>query len=202
MVQLGRRDQRVARNNGIGAYCISAGLCSACGAEDPLYLLLVSLTASQGLRLASSHWFEKSIPAGACVRHFLIKLLDVCGFFFRDIPDFEPDKQLRQFLAAGPPPVYIGFGSIVIDEPSTLTSIIVNAATTTGVRAVVSRGWSKLGLIDGREIKSDKIFLLDDCPHEWLFQQVAVVVHHGGAGTTACGLRFGVPTTVVPFFGE
>jgi hypothetical protein len=43
---------------------------------------------------------------------------------------------------------------------------------------------------------------LGDCPHEWLFQQVSVVIHHGGAGTTACGLLNGKPTVVVPFFGD
>ena len=49
---------------------------------------------------------------------------------------------------------------------------------------------------------NDNMFFLNDCPHEWLFQNVSAVVHHGGAGTTACGLRYGCPTTVVPFFGE
>lgn len=80
--------------------------------------------------------------------------------------------------------------------------MILHAVEATGVRALVSRGWSKLGLVDGREIQSENIMLLGDCPHEWLFQHVAAVIHHGGAGTTACGLRYGVPTTVVPFFGE
>ena len=80
-----------------------------------------------------------------------------------------------------------------------MTRMILEAVRSLGVRAVVSRGWSKLG-----EASSDdnQVFYLGDCPHEWLFQHVAAVVHHGGAGTTACGLRFGRPTTVVPFFGE
>ncbi|KAF3017034.1 hypothetical protein E8E14_000242 [Neopestalotiopsis sp. 37M] len=128
--------------------------------------------------------------------------IDVCGFFFRDIPDYSPNERLRAFLAGGPPPVYIGFGSIVIEDPSKLTRIIVDAVKATGVRALVSRGWSKLGLIDGCEIQDEDIMLLDDCPHEWLFQHVAAVVHHGGAGTAACGLRLGVPTAIVPFFGD
>lgn len=75
--------------------------------------------------------------------------------------------------------------------------MVLGAVRATGVRAVISRGWSSLSA-DG----SDDVFFLGDCPHEWLFQQVTAVVHHGGAGTTACGLRYGRPTAIVPFFGE
>ncbi len=124
---------------------------------------------------------------------------DVCGFFFREAPDFDAPDDLRTFLNDGPPPVYIGFGSIVIDDPNKMTAMILEAVQQTGVRAIISRGWSKLGT--GRE--SDKqVFYVGDCPHEWLFQRVAAVIHHGGAGTTACGLLNGRPTAIVPFFGE
>lgn len=124
---------------------------------------------------------------------------DVCGFFFRDPPDYTPSPELEKFLASGPPPVYIGFGSIVIEDPEKTTATILEAVRTTGVRAIISRGWSKLG----EEISSNpNVLYLGDCPHEWLFKHVAAVVHHGGAGTTACGLLNGKPTTIVPFFGE
>lgn len=76
-------------------------------------------------------------------------------------------------------------------------TMVLSAIKATGVRAIISRGWSNL---TGEE--SSDVFYVGDCPHEWLFQQVAAVVHHGGAGTTACGLRYGKPTTIVPFFGE
>lgn len=78
-----------------------------------------------------------------------------------------------------------------------MSNVILEAVTTTGVRAIISRGWSKL---DGPP--DPNILFLGDCPHEWLFQHVAAVVHHGGAGTTACGLLNARPTTIVPFFGE
>jgi UDP:flavonoid glycosyltransferase YjiC (YdhE family) len=93
--------------------------------------------------------------------------------------------------------VYIGFGSIVIEDPKKFTAIILDAVRSLGVRAIISRGWSKLG---GEP--SESIYYIDDCPHEWLFQHVCAVVHHGGAGTTACGLRNGRPTAIIPFFGE
>ncbi|KAF5858188.1 hypothetical protein ETB97_004690 [Aspergillus alliaceus] len=123
--------------------------------------------------------------------------IDVCGFFFRELPIYSPSYELGTFLRNGPPPIYIGFGSIVIDDPPRLTAILEEAVRAVGVRAIISRGWSKLGGSSSKDI-----MYLGDCPHEWLFQQVSAVVHHGGAGTTACGLRFGKPTTIVPFFGD
>lgn len=123
----------------------------------------------------------------------------MCGFFFRESPEYDPPEELRAFLEHGPPPVYIGFGSIVADDPAKLTATLLEAVRETGVRAIISRGWSKLG--DGQP-HDDNVLFIGDCPHEWLFARVAAVVHHGGAGTTACGLLNGRPTTIVPFFGE
>lgn len=122
---------------------------------------------------------------------------DVCGFFFRAPPAHTPASDLDAFLAVGPPPIYIGFGSIVVDNPREIMSIIVNAVRSSGVRAVISKGWSQFGgSVD------ESIFFVGECPHEWLFPRVAAVVHHGGAGTTACGLKYGIPTVIIPFFGE
>lgn len=122
---------------------------------------------------------------------------DICGFFFRDPPKYDPPPEIAEFLRKGPPPVYIGFGSIVLDDPEKMSSLLIEAVQNSGVRAIISRGWSNLG---GPE--QDNILYIGDCPHEWLFQHVSAVVHHGGAGTTACGLLNGRPTTIVPFFGE
>ena len=124
--------------------------------------------------------------------------VDVSGFFFREAPEYKPPKDLEQFLAAGPPPVYVGFGSIVVEDAASFSSAIVEAITECGVRAIVSPGWSKLQIPDNR----DDIFKLEECPHEWLFRHVSMVVHHGGAGTTAIGLREARPTIIVPFFGD
>lgn len=121
----------------------------------------------------------------------------MCGFFFRDPPSYSPTPELAAFLQNGPPPIYVGFGSIVLDDSVEMTAILEEAVKLTGVRAIISRGWSQLG---GES--SSNILYLGDCPHDWLFERVSCVIHHGGAGTTACGLRYGKPTTVVPFFGE
>ncbi|KAI7783448.1 glycosyltransferase family 1 protein [Diaporthe eres] len=125
--------------------------------------------------------------------------IDVCGFFFREEPQYAPPPELAKFLEEGPPPIYVGFGSIVIDDPERLTEMILGAAEAIGARLIVSRGWSKLG---ASRHSSDRVIFIDDCPHEWLFKHVAVVVHHGGAGTAACGLRLAKPTFIVPFFGD
>lgn len=76
--------------------------------------------------------------------------------------------------------------------------ILLDAVKKANVRAIISGGWSNLKGPDLPHI----YYLRGDCPHEWLFQHVAAVVHHGGAGTTACGLRNGKPTVIIPFFGE
>ncbi|KAH7150277.1 hypothetical protein B0J13DRAFT_549849 [Dactylonectria estremocensis] len=125
--------------------------------------------------------------------------IDISGFFLRDEPSYTPLPDLEAFLAKESPPVYVGFGSIVLEDAAEMTRVIKEACKRIGVRVIVSRGWSKLG---GDEPNTDSLFYLGDCPHEWLFKRVAAVVHHGGAGTTACGLVNGCPTTIVPFFGD
>ncbi|XDG08853.1 hypothetical protein ABKA04_008468 [Annulohypoxylon sp. FPYF3050] len=127
--------------------------------------------------------------------------IDVAGFYFLNLASsFTPDPDLAAFLAAGPPPVYIGFGSIVVDDPNGLTRTIFDAVAETGVRALVSKGWGGLGA-DSVGIP-DGVFMLGNVPHDWLFQHVSAVCHHGGAGTTAAGINAGKPTIVVPFFGD
>lgn len=70
---------------------------------------------------------------------------DVCGFFFCDPPNYHPEPNINKFLRQGPPPIYIGFRSIVINNPERLTAIILEAVREVSVRAIVSKGWSNLG---------------------------------------------------------
>ncbi|KAM7219278.1 hypothetical protein V8F06_005314 [Rhypophila decipiens] len=125
----------------------------------------------------------------------------IAGFFFLDLAtSYTPDAELAAFLKAGPPPVYIGFGSIVVDDPNALTRKILDAVSSSGVRALVSKGWGGLGADDVG--LPEGVFMLGNVPHDWLFQHVSAVVHHGGAGTSAAGIKAGKPTVVVPFFGD
>ena len=127
--------------------------------------------------------------------------ISIAGFYFLSLASsFKPDPDLSEFLDAGPAPVYIGFGSIVVDDPDAMTKMIFAAAKKAGVRALISKGWGGLGKGD-LDLPSE-IFMLGNVPHDWLFQHVSCVVHHGGAGTTAAGIALGRPTVVVPFFGD
>ncbi|GAD99173.1 UDP-glucose,sterol transferase, putative [Paecilomyces variotii No. 5] len=127
--------------------------------------------------------------------------IDVCGF--QVLPaksDYNPPEDLAAFLEAGDTPIYIGFGSIVVRDPAKLTKVILDAVSQTGQRALISKGWSNLGSEENE--LPDNVFFLDACPHDWLFQHVSCVIHHGGAGTTAAGLFLGRPTVIIPFFGD
>ncbi|KAK4573358.1 hypothetical protein RGQ29_031357 [Quercus rubra] len=126
--------------------------------------------------------------------------VDVVGFCFLDLAsNYEPPESLVKWLEAGDKPIYIGFGSLPVEEPEKMTQIIVEALEITKQRGIINKGWGGLGNL--AEPK-DSIYLLDNCPHDWLFLQCKAVVHHGGAGTTAAGLRAACPTTIVPFFGD
>ncbi|KAL2262360.1 hypothetical protein VTK26DRAFT_1585 [Humicola hyalothermophila] len=127
--------------------------------------------------------------------------ITVSGFYFLDLEsNYAPPPDLAWFLQAGPPPVYIGFGSIVVDDPDALTRAVFGAVIKAGVRAVVSKGWGDIGG-DAANVP-EGVFMLGNCPHDWLFKHVSAVVHHGGAGTTAAGIKAGKPTVIVPFFGD
>ncbi|KAE8361542.1 hypothetical protein BDV27DRAFT_132880 [Aspergillus caelatus] len=126
--------------------------------------------------------------------------IEITGFnFLPEHGTYKPPQDLVEFLSVGDPPIYIGFGSIVVDDPDALTKTILNAVKLTGQRALVSKGWGGLG---AEQINWPDVFFLDNVPHHWLFKHVSCVVHHGGAGTTATGLALGRPTLVVPFFGD
>ncbi|MFL5577694.1 MAG: glycosyltransferase [Gemmatimonadaceae bacterium] len=107
---------------------------------------------------------------------------------------WRPPAALAAFLAAGPPPVYVGFGSMTPASAGRLTAIALEALERAGQRGVLLRGWGSLG--DG-DLPPWAI-AVHDVPHEWLLPRTRAVVHHGGAGTTGAALRSGAPSIVVP----
>lgn len=125
--------------------------------------------------------------------------IHVTGYWFLDDADlFEPDAALKAFLAAGERPVYVGFGSMTSRDPVETSGLIVAALKQAGQRGVLLSGWGGLSA----ETLPDSVHLIRSTSHQWLLPQMAAVVHHGGAGTTAAGLRSGLPSVVVPFFGD
>jgi len=125
--------------------------------------------------------------------------IDIAGFVFLELASgFKPSDALTEFLDAGEAPIYIGFGSIVVDDAKKFTNLILAAVKLAGVRALISEGWGGLG---GENIPHN-VYVLGNTPHDWLFPRCQAVVHHGGAGTTAIGLKCARPTMIVPFFGD
>ncbi len=119
----------------------------------------------------------------------------ITGYWFLDDDlAWQPSAKLVNFLASEPPPVYIGFGSMTNSDPASTTRLIVEAVRQSGQRAILLSGWAGMGQID----LPPEILNLTDAPHGWLFPRMAAVVHHGGAGTTAAGLRAGIPNLVIP----
>ncbi|MCJ7568127.1 MAG: glycosyltransferase [Anaerolineales bacterium] len=123
----------------------------------------------------------------------------ITGYWFLDPKtDWRPPSALMEFLEAGPPPVYVGFGSMSNRKPEETADLIVEALERSRQRGIMLSGWSGLRKAD----IPDSVFMIDSIPHSWLFPRLAAVVHHGGVGTTAAGLRAGVPSVVIPFFGD
>lgn len=121
----------------------------------------------------------------------------VTGYWFlEEKDDYHPPAELINFLEAGEAPVYVGFGSMAGRKPQRMAAIVVEALQKAGVRGILATGW---GGLKANHLP-ESIFKIDNVPHDWLFPRVSAVVHHGGAGTTAAGLRAGKPTVICPFF--
>jgi sterol 3beta-glucosyltransferase len=107
-------------------------------------------------------------------------------------PSWQPPDRLLDFLGAGPPPVFVGFGSMSVAGGARLAELVASALRRARVRGVIQAGWADLSAT------GDDLLVVDDVPHEWLFARMGAVIHHAGAGTTAAGLRAGVPAVPVP----
>jgi sterol 3beta-glucosyltransferase len=124
----------------------------------------------------------------------------VTGAWFLDPPPgWQPPPALVEFLESGPPPVYVGFGSMTSADPDATLATVLDALDRAGQRGVLARGWAGLGA--GHQLPRD-VLAIDDVPHSWLFPRMAAVVHHGGAGTTAAALRAGVPAVITPLTAD
>ncbi len=123
----------------------------------------------------------------------------VTGFWFLEqATPWQPSPELLAFLEAGPPPVYVGFGSMSGNAGAERGRIVVEALQKSGQRGLLATGWGGMETSE----QHPNIFLIDAAPHDWLFPRVAAVVHHGGSGTTAAGLHAGKPTVICPFIAD
>ncbi len=166
-------------------------------------------------RLMREHFPERRIPAlgpfrtmrtertptlYAFSKHVIPKPSDwdtsrhVTGYWWLDNDSWTPPDELTHFLGVGPPPVYVGFGSMPALSPR-ITALVLDALRKSGQRGILAGRWN--GLADS---SSNDILNVNDVSHAWLFPRMAAVVHHSGAGTTAAALRAGRPSINVPFF--
>ncbi len=123
----------------------------------------------------------------------------ITGTWFLDQESiWRPSPELVEFLHAGPPPVYVGFGSMLPTNSVALTKLFLEALQELGIRAILATGWGGMVSLPAKS----SVFFTDEVPHEWLFPKVSAVIHHGGSGTLAMGLRFGKPTLVCPFTAD
>src|SRR6204780_5017768 len=126
--------------------------------------------------------------------------IEVAGYWWPARPaGWTPPADLERFLAAGAPPVFVGFGSRNPADATRLTGIVAEARRQAGVRMVIQAGWASLGAALQED---EEVIVIGEVPHDWLFPQMSAVVHHAGAGTTAAGLRAGVPAVTVPKIGD
>lgn len=124
----------------------------------------------------------------------------VSGYWFMQQPHWQPPRALQAFLEAGPKPIYVGFGSMLSSDARRFTRTVLDGIRKSGRRAILATGW---GGLDDTEVAADeKIFFIHHAPHDWLFSRVSLAVHHGGAGTTAAAARAGIPSVIVPFYGD
>ena len=127
------------------------------------------------------------------------------GYWFLDDADvsakkWTPSPELLKFIetarAANKKIVYVGFGSIVVSDPKSMTRCVTDAIVQSGVHAILSKGWSdKLQVKSAGEVAEPEIplpkeiFPISSAPHDWLFKRIDAACHHGGAGTTGASVR-------------
>ncbi|MEU3830932.1 glycosyltransferase [Streptomyces sp. SID486] len=118
--------------------------------------------------------------------------LEVSGYWWPYDTGAPLPPRLAEFLDAGPPPVFVGLGSALVPDARRLSACVVAALRRAGLRGVIQRGWG------GLAAEGDDMLTIGEVPHAAFFGRTAAVVHHAGAGTTAAGLRAGVPAVPVP----
>jgi len=119
----------------------------------------------------------------------------VCGQWRAPDVAWQPTAALQTFLDAGTAPVYLGFGSMTGFDSGVLPALLQALAPR---RVLLFPGWA--GVPEGP--LPSNVFVIGPTPHEALFPRCALVIHHGGSGTTHSACRAGVPSLVMPFAAD
>lgn len=118
-------------------------------------------------------------------------------YFFQPNNSYQPPADLLSFLREGERPICVTFGSMVNRDKERTDRIVRESLKQTGNQGIILSGWSGV-----KESSSNDLLYLEAIPHDWLLPRCKMVIHHGGAGTTAAGLRAGIPNIIVPFLGD
>jgi sterol 3beta-glucosyltransferase len=118
-------------------------------------------------------------------------------YFFSSDNPYQPPAELHSFLAGGEAPICVTFGSMIHRDKERIDRLVREALKKTGNRGIMLSGWSRI-----IEPSSNDFLYVEAAPHDWLLPRCKMVIHHGGAGTTAAGLRAGIPNIVVPFMAD
>ena len=110
----------------------------------------------------------------------------------------DADEEVASWIAAGTPPIFFGFGSMSVESPADTVAMVSAACAQLGERALVCGGWSDFSEASHFE----HVKVVGAVNYAAAFPACRAVVHHGGGGTTAAGLRAGVPTLILSTFGE
>jgi UDP:flavonoid glycosyltransferase YjiC (YdhE family) len=105
----------------------------------------------------------------------------------------DADDEVASWIAAGTPPIYFGFGSMPVQSAADTVAMISAACAKLGERALICSGGSDFSYVPN----FDHVKVVGAVNHATIFPACRVVVHHGGAGTTAAGLRAGIPTLIL-----
>lgn len=120
----------------------------------------------------------------------------MCGQWVRPVREWNPPQPLQDFLSAGEPPIYVGFGSMAGFDRNALYSVVNGAVA--GRRALFYPGWAGTEMLH----LPPNFHVIGDTPHDWLFPRTSMVIHHGGSGTSHSAARAGVPSVVLPFAAD
>jgi sterol 3beta-glucosyltransferase len=139
-------------------------------------------------------------PANWGPQHVITGFWRLPGEVRRRLGESDVPEDLLGWLAAGPPPIFIGFGSMPVLEPEKVVGVVAEAARLTGLRILIGAGWSDLSGLAAS--LPDNVRLTGAVDHDWLFPRCRAVIHHGGVGTTAAGLIAGRATWIFAVFGD
>jgi sterol 3beta-glucosyltransferase len=163
-----------------------------------------SVTRSEARRTLTLHLYSAVLqprPQDWPAHHVITGFMALDKETRARIGEQAPPAGLQQWLDAGPPPVFLGFGSMPVGDPARMLALVEEVARTLDVRCLVGAAWSGIGAsgISASDTSGARVFVAAGFDHDTILPRCAAAVHHGGAGTTHAAVRAGLPSVVCHF---